>query len=125
MVSERRRGPASDIFVSVHLTHKYAETIDGVDLSHANVGDDLRLSSREASLLISEGWAVPCTDLANARGRGHVTGPQRAVATHRPVFQGGKRTVLHSRLAPSDVWVSEQDRALCRWLQRPPTQMVV
>ena len=59
MVTERRRGPASDAFVSVRLTRKHADVIDGVDLSHVGVGDGVRLPSREATLLIAEGWAVP------------------------------------------------------------------
>jgi hypothetical protein len=62
MVTERRRGPASDDFVNVRLTHKYADIIDGVDLSQVTVGDELRLPSREAALLISENWAVPSAD---------------------------------------------------------------
>lgn len=43
----------------VRLTRKYAEMIDGVDLSHANVGDELYLTPRDADVLIAEGWAVP------------------------------------------------------------------
>lgn len=34
--------------------------IDGVDLSGSNVGDELQLTPRDASLLIAEGWATPC-----------------------------------------------------------------
>jgi hypothetical protein len=44
----------------VRLTRKYSEAIDGVDLSQSKVGDRLRLSERDASLLIAEGWATPC-----------------------------------------------------------------
>jgi hypothetical protein len=45
--------------VSVRLTRKYAEAIDGVDLSRADVGDQLALSRRDAEVLIAEGWAEP------------------------------------------------------------------
>jgi hypothetical protein len=69
MVTERRRGPASDAFISVRLIHKYANTVDGVDLSHVNVGDHVRLRSRDATLLIAEGWAVPYRDCVNAERR--------------------------------------------------------
>ena len=58
MVIDRRRGAGADAFVSVRLTHKYADAIDGVDLSKVNIGDDLRLPAREAVLLVAEGWAV-------------------------------------------------------------------
>ena len=45
---------------SVRLTRKYAEAIDGVDLSRNQVGDLLDLSVRDARVLIAEGWAAPC-----------------------------------------------------------------
>jgi hypothetical protein len=44
---------------SVRLTRKYAEAIDGVDLSRNQVGDLLDLSPRDAQMLIAEGWAAP------------------------------------------------------------------
>ena len=47
---------------SVMLTRKYAEAIDGVDLSGTSVGDRLKLSSRDARMLIAEGWAAPCDE---------------------------------------------------------------
>jgi len=47
---------------SVRLTRKYAEMIDGVDLADANVGDELRLSTHDADMLIAEGWAEPTSD---------------------------------------------------------------
>ena len=45
--------------VRVTLIRKYAEMIDGVDLSHHSVGETFRLPRNEARLLISEQWAVP------------------------------------------------------------------
>jgi hypothetical protein len=45
--------------VVVRLTRKYAEMINGVDLTSCEVGDILRLSPRDAALLIAEGWAAP------------------------------------------------------------------
>ena len=41
----------------MRLTRKYADAINGVDLSHAHVGDRLALSPHDADLLIAEGWA--------------------------------------------------------------------
>lgn len=43
----------------VRLTRKFAEVIDGVDLSQNQVGDRLELSDRDAQVLIAEGWAAP------------------------------------------------------------------
>jgi hypothetical protein len=43
----------------VVLTRKLAEAIDGIDLAGHRVGDRLPLTSREASMLIAEGWARP------------------------------------------------------------------
>jgi hypothetical protein len=128
MVAERRRGPASDAFVSVRLTHKYAEAIDGVDLSHANVGDYLHVSSREASLLISEGWAVACFDRGEGPGRGILTlrpwTIQESAATGgREAFSGENRPRSEFAPGPSSVYGSEQDPGLGRWFQRPPAQI--
>ena len=44
--------------MKVRLIKKLAECLDGVDLSHHRVGDLLDLQSREAELLIAEGWAI-------------------------------------------------------------------
>jgi hypothetical protein len=61
MVSQRdKRRPArdgTDEVRSVRLTRKYADVIDGVDLSQAHVGDRLDLSPHDAEVLIAEGWA--------------------------------------------------------------------
>ena len=69
-----RRSQASSVEVApVRLTHKYSEVIDGIDLSRREVGDRLPLPSRDARMLIAEGWAEPVAaeekrDLRNARG---------------------------------------------------------
>jgi hypothetical protein len=42
----------------VRLTRKLANEMDGVDVTHANVGDVLELHESQAQLLIAEGWAV-------------------------------------------------------------------
>ena len=53
-ISTERRSP-----LKVRLTHKLANTLDGVDVSHVNVGDTLDLPTKEARTLIVEGWAEP------------------------------------------------------------------
>jgi hypothetical protein len=55
----RTRDSHPDEVDPVVLTHKYAEIIDGIDLAGREVGDRLPLSSREAGMLIAEGWAQP------------------------------------------------------------------
>jgi hypothetical protein len=43
--------------MKVRLTRKFAEAIDGINLSRSAAGDVLDLPSPEARLLIAEGWA--------------------------------------------------------------------
>lgn len=43
----------------VRLIRKYAEMINGIDLSAASTGDEIELSPRDAAMLIAEGWAAP------------------------------------------------------------------
>jgi hypothetical protein len=45
--------------MKVWLTRKYAERIDGVDLSGRHVGDRIDLPQIEAELLVAEQWALP------------------------------------------------------------------
>ena len=55
-------GARSDDVVAVRLLRKYAEHIDGVNLENAAVGDRLELPTRDAHILIAEGWAVHADD---------------------------------------------------------------
>ena len=43
----------------VRLPRKFADIIDGVDLTDADVGDRLELPRHDAEVLIAEGWARP------------------------------------------------------------------
>jgi hypothetical protein len=45
--------------MKVRLTRKFAELINGVDLSKVHAGDTLDLSARDAQILLAEGWAAP------------------------------------------------------------------
>lgn len=58
MSQSGKASPAT--LIVVRLTRKYAEMINGVDLAGYEVGDILRLPSRDAALLIAEGWASAC-----------------------------------------------------------------
>jgi hypothetical protein len=54
----------------VRLIKKFAEKIDGVDLTDRSVGDLLNLKPSEARLLLAEQWAVPGADPSDsARSR--------------------------------------------------------
>lgn len=61
MATRFRNRRVNDMAV-VRLTHKYAEVIDDVDLSHYQVGETLELWGHDASLLIAEGWAEPVAE---------------------------------------------------------------
>ena len=41
----------------VKLTRKLANSLDGVDVSNARVGDIIDVSTEEAAALVREGWA--------------------------------------------------------------------
>jgi hypothetical protein len=41
----------------VRLTRKFADLINGIDLSKAHTGETLDLSTRDAEMLLAEGWA--------------------------------------------------------------------
>jgi hypothetical protein len=49
----------SVINMRVWLTRKYAERLNGVDLSGRHVGDVIDLPQAEAKLLVAEEWALP------------------------------------------------------------------
>ena len=48
---------SASLLMKVKLVRKFANAINGIDLSHARVGDVLELSAYHAALLIGEGWA--------------------------------------------------------------------
>jgi hypothetical protein len=43
--------------MKIRLIRKLADYLDGIDLSHRDSGDVVDLPSRQADLLIAEGWA--------------------------------------------------------------------
>jgi hypothetical protein len=43
----------------IQLTRKLADYLDGIDLSNHAEGDTIDLPSRDAALLVAEGWAIP------------------------------------------------------------------
>lgn len=46
------------LMARVRLTRKFANLINGIDLSHRRPGDVLELTDSEARMLILEGWAT-------------------------------------------------------------------
>jgi hypothetical protein len=47
------------VTVRVRLIRKFAECLNGVDLSKHRVGDSLDLCPKDARMLVAEGWAEP------------------------------------------------------------------
>lgn len=43
--------------MKVRLTRKFANLIDGIDLSKAKAGEMLDVSAHDANVLMAEGWA--------------------------------------------------------------------
>ena len=43
--------------MKIRLTRKFADLINGIDLSNAHEGETLDLSPRDAQMLLAEGWA--------------------------------------------------------------------
>ena len=41
----------------IRLTRKFADLMDGIDLSRRKAGDIVELSERDAAILLAEGWA--------------------------------------------------------------------
>ena len=48
--------------MKVRLTRKFADFIDGVDLTHRRVGDIIEVPRQEAEILLAEDWAAPASD---------------------------------------------------------------
>jgi hypothetical protein len=66
-----------DEITPVRLTRKYAEILNGINLSAHDVGDRLPLPPREARLLIAEGWASPDDRRDSDLNLGEVTDRRR------------------------------------------------
>jgi hypothetical protein len=62
--------------MKVRLTRKFANLINGIDLSKAHEGETLDLSEREAYLLLAEGWAEYVGG-AQPRDKAHDTPAQK------------------------------------------------
>lgn len=48
--------------IRIRLTRKFAQLLNGVDVSRWRVGDIIDLPRRDAELLLAEGWARLATD---------------------------------------------------------------
>lgn len=58
----------------IRLTRKFAQVIDGIDLSRRRVGDVIDLPVNDARTLIAEGWAA-ADEESRARSAGHCNRP--------------------------------------------------
>ena len=67
---ERRQTTCDEDDVEpVILTKKFADELDGVELSGREVGDRLCLSTDQAALIVAEGWAEPAPASRRRSGR--------------------------------------------------------
>jgi hypothetical protein len=65
----------------VRINRKFADFLDGVDLTRIGTGEEVVLPAREALILIAEGWAEPVTEpIAAADDKP----PRRRRSTKRP-----------------------------------------
>ena len=55
----------------IRLTRKFAQMINGIDLSRACPGEDIDVTHREADILIAEGWAEYTEERAVAEDKAH------------------------------------------------------
>jgi hypothetical protein len=53
----------------IRLTRKFANKLNGLDLSGVSVGDVIDLPDRAAMMLIREGWAEGVDDIGTHRPR--------------------------------------------------------
>jgi hypothetical protein len=49
----------------IKLLRKFADALNGIDLTKANVGDVLNVKPHEAAILIAEGWAEEAAQNGN------------------------------------------------------------
>lgn len=64
--------------IRVRLTRKFAQIINGIDLTRARAGEELDLSARDAEVLVAEGWAAlidKADEKPARRTRKHRKGP--------------------------------------------------
>jgi hypothetical protein len=94
---ERRRAALRAGEILVRLKHKFADVIDGVDLSGRHVGERVSLRPRDARLVIAEGWAerIP----RERRRRSDFRGKRRQPTTKGPPAGSGRTTVRRARSA--------------------------
>lgn len=82
--------------VTVRLTHKFAQLLNGIDVSRVREGEEMKLSRREAFLLVAEGWAEPLDTVkrVNGNGKGLATAadkqPKRRTHRSRPSKSTGR-----------------------------------
>jgi hypothetical protein len=66
--------------MGVRLIKKFAERLDGIDLSAYKPGDTLDLEPSEAALLLAEGWAVREGPRHHLSAASHTSAPRATIA---------------------------------------------
>jgi hypothetical protein len=96
--------------ISVRLTKKLAEVVNGMDLSRAHIGDLLTLPLRDGQMLVAEGWAVFVSanvPLGEAADTPRATSSPSIKGRLRPRIQGRRRSLarrVRPALAILDDW---------------------
>ena len=62
--------PVDSGSMKIRLKRKFADVINGIDLSKAHQGEILEVSARDAEILVAEGWAERA-DAPPAREKAH------------------------------------------------------
>jgi hypothetical protein len=84
--------------MEILLTRKFANCLDGIDLSDCQVGDVIEVPEPHANLLIAEGWALPVSRHAARTKKGERSAPlPRARAADEPTR--AERTIKQLRAA--------------------------
>lgn len=62
-----KRDLCSDVMrpMRVKLVRKFANVLNGIDLTHVRVGAVIDVAPHHAAMLIAEGWAEPATPQSN------------------------------------------------------------
>lgn len=70
------------MLTKVRLTRKFANMINGIDLSRARMGEELLVSPGDAEILVAEGWAVPIQSADDKSQKNRKAVPRRRKKRH-------------------------------------------
>ena len=103
----------------VRVIRKLADHVDGIDLTHCDVGDVIDLAEPEARAMVAERWAVPARRSSDARrfsvhrsvDGGTVAGDRRSSSSRRHSWSDSD---LYNRLRDKRDQIERERRRLNR-----------